>query len=200
MCSALSSPQIARNVAHLITAAVVIAYPAVVYAGLQYFDAWVVALLLLIAAIVRLMALGRRDIERQVLTPLIGGAVVLAATAIFVFVFNCDRCLRFYPVFMSLLLFGIFFWTLRNPPSMVERFARLSNPDLSGAAVSYTRGVTQVWCGFLLCNAAIALYSSIGPSLELWAIYNGLISYCVMGLICAAEFVVRCRVIGRAAP
>src|SRR2546423_11913745 len=36
--------------------------------------------------------------------------------------------------------------SLFRPPTVVERLARLRNPELPAAGVRYTRQVTQVWC------------------------------------------------------
>ncbi|MFH4410585.1 Clp protease, partial [Acinetobacter baumannii] len=64
--------------------------------------------------------------------------------------------LKLYPVGMSLGALGIFAFTLLKPPSMIERFARLVEPDLPPSGVHWTRQVTKVWCVFFLCNALIA--------------------------------------------
>ncbi|MFH3675948.1 hypothetical protein WAH59_22555, partial [Acinetobacter baumannii] len=43
--------------------------------------------------------------------------------------------LKLYPVGMSLGALGIFAFTLLKPPSMIERFARLVEPDLPPSGV-----------------------------------------------------------------
>ena len=64
-------------------------------------------------------------------------------------------------------------------------------PDLPEAGVRYTRTVTWVWCGFFAVNAGIALWTALATSLETWALYNGLISYGLMGLLLGGELLVR---------
>jgi uncharacterized membrane protein len=44
---------------------------------------------------------------------------------------------------------------------------------------------------FLLCNGAIALYTALVSSREVWALYNGLIAYGLMGAMFAGEWLVR---------
>lgn len=99
--------------------------------------------------------------------------------------------LKLYPVFMSVGALIIFATTLIKPPSMIERFARLVEPDLPASGVIWTKNVTIVWCGFFILNACIALYTVLFSSTQMWVLYNGFISYLLMGLLFAGEFVLR---------
>ena len=99
-----------------------------------------------------------------------------------------------YPVFINLALASIFAASLMFPPSIVERIARLSDPDLPARAVRYTRHVTMVWVAFLVCNAAISLATAVWGTLAQWTLWNGLLSYLAMGLLFAVEYAVRRKV------
>jgi uncharacterized membrane protein len=68
--------------------------------------------------------------------------------------------------------------------------ARLQEPDLPESGVLYTRKVTLVWCAFFIMNAATALYTCF-ESIEIWTLYNGLISYLLAGSLFAGEWIVR---------
>jgi hypothetical protein len=46
--------------------------------------------------------------------------------------------------------------SLLSGPSMIERLARLREPDLPPEAIRYTRRVTQAWCVFFVFNGGIA--------------------------------------------
>jgi uncharacterized membrane protein len=74
---------------------------------------------------------------------------------------------------------------------MVERIARLTEPDLSEEAINYTRNVTVIWVIFFLINGTIATYTTFYTSIEVWTLYNGLIAYLLMGLIFGIEYTVR---------
>lgn len=118
-------------------------------------------------------------------------AFALAAVTGF---FNVGWPLRWYPVFVNgamLLLFGV---TLRGGQSMVERLARLKEPDLPPHAVDYTRKVTMAWCGFFIVNGSIAAATSLWGSDRVWALYNGAIAYGLMGVFGASEYLIRRRV------
>lgn len=121
------------------------------------------------------------------------GLAVLPVFAAILAVGAFDRQLsvRLYPVFMSMAMFAVFAVTLCRPPSMVERFARLFEPDLPRSGVRYTYWVTIVWVGFFALNGAIALWSVLQPGWAAWTLYNGVISYIAVGTLIAGEYAIR---------
>ena len=180
----------ARNIGPILFAL----YPLLIFAGLQFMDARSVALLLLIGLALRYRARVVRLLNGFSLVqfvalgipPLLGLAVLVT---------NSETLLRLYPAAISasmLILFGL---TLLYPPTMVERFARMQEGGLSPKGVQYTRRVTETWCAFFAINGAIAVYTAVFASRELWALYNGLLSYLVMGALFAGERLVRRRVL-----
>ncbi|EYU47959.1 putative membrane protein [Acinetobacter baumannii 1457504] len=46
---------------------------------------------------------------------------------------------------------------------------------------------------FLFCNALIALSTVLFTSTQVWVIYNGFISYVLMGILFLGEFILRKR-------
>jgi len=99
-----------------------------------------------------------------------------------------------YPIFVSILFFCVFSYSLVHPPTVVERLARLEDPELPPKGVDYTCKVTQVWCGFFLINAALSLTTVWYADRWLWSLYNGCIAYVLMGLLMAIEMTVRRKV------
>lgn len=123
------------------------------------------------------------------------GAMLLVAGAVGVTALvDRELSVRLYPVFMGLAMLAAFASTLVRPPSMIERLARLGEPDLPPSGVVYTRKVTWVWCAFLLINSLIALWTALEADWKTWTLYNGLISYIAMGVLFAGEWLVRGRV------
>lgn len=169
------------------------AYPALVFFGLGHFEPRIFGVLLLLVLLLR---------QRRAAKTLIAGlsrwqwlaAGASAALALSIVVANSEALLRLYPVVINLGMLALFAISLREPPSMVERIARLKEPDLSAAGVRYTRRVTQVWCAFFVLNGALALCSALVASRAVWAIYNGCIAYVLMGLLFAGEWLVRRKV------
>lgn len=102
--------------------------------------------------------------------------------------------LRGYPVLLNLLLFAAFGASLYRGMPVVERLARLREPDLPPHAVRYTRQVTRVWAGFFLCSALVSCALALWAPLAWWTLYTGLIAYGLMGALFAGEWLVRQRV------
>lgn len=102
---------------------------------------------------------------------------------------------KLYPVTISVGLALLFAASLIRPPSMVERFARLKDPDLPPEGVEYTRQVTKIWLAFFVFNASVSAYTSLRMSDESWLLYNGLISYLLIGLLFAGELLARKKII-----
>lgn len=121
---------------------------------------------------------------------LLSAIVLLAASLLG----KAEQAMLYYPLWVNsgmLLLFG---WSLCYPPTVVERIARLMEGELDAKGVAYTRKVTQVWCGFFLLNGSIAALTAWWGDWDLWVLYNGFIAYLLMGLLMAAEWLVRRRV------
>jgi uncharacterized membrane protein len=182
-------------VAKLLLVLLALAYPLLVYYGLLHFPAKWVALAIAALLLTRLLLLQRQmtDAGRALYPALLLGVVCALVSAIL----NHSGALRLIPVLINISCLIAFALTLRQPPSMIERFARLQEPFLSPDAIAYTRKVTIVWCGFFVLNGSVALYTALYASMETWTLYNGLLSYIFMGILFAVEYLVRLRVKAR---
>jgi uncharacterized membrane protein len=171
--------------------AVTISYPFLVWFSLDYFQPRSVALALAGLFLLRLLSRSSTSSVSKVeyLLVFAGGLFLLAVAMI-----NQINWLLAYPVFVSLLFFSVFSFSLFYPPTVVERLARMEDPDLPPKGVVYTRKVTLVWSAFFLVNAAISLFTIWYQDRWLWSLYNGCISYVLMGLLMAAEMSVRRKI------
>lgn len=175
-------------------AALIIAYPLIVYFGLDYFDARMIALILILMAVARLFIAKRLNRGGASMPQSNWVIAALLVVGILAMISNSVLLLQYYPVCMNVLMFILFFTSLLRPPSIIERFARIKTPDLPEAGIVYTRKVTMVWCGFFIVNGTMALYTVLGTGFGFWALYNGLISYSLMGLLFTGEYLVRRQV------
>ncbi|OOF65651.1 hypothetical protein [Rodentibacter sp. Ppn85] len=96
-----------------------------------------------------------------------------------------------YPIIINGLMLVIFGISLWQKQTIIERFARMQTPNLSEKGVRYTRKVTLIWCGFFIFNIAISGITIYFNLLDYWALYNGFISYLLMGILMAGEWIVR---------
>ena len=115
---------------------------------------------------------------------------VMLGILIATFYYDTDIFLKAYPVFISSGLLVAFALSLKFPPTIIEKIARLKNADLSDYAISYIRKVTKIWCVFFLFNATAA-FCTMFMSAQIWLLYNGLISYLLVGSLMGIEFLVR---------
>ena len=100
------------------------------------------------------------------------------------------NALKLYPVFVNASLLTVFALSLKGT-SIVEKFARLREKELPEYAVRYCRRVTIAWCVFFILNGLVALDSALWRSDAWWGLYNGAVSYVLIGLMFALEFAVR---------
>lgn len=183
------------RLAQVILVLVVAAYPLAVYFGIQYLSLGYLLVLLLAVAGLRLLLLSTEKGRA-------GGRIGAGALAAILAVLAATSWLRgdatgllWYPVFCNLLMLGIFTHSLFfQSQSVIERLARIREPELPASGVAYTRRVTQVWCMFFVLNGAIAAATAVRGELQLWTLYNGLVSYLLMGLLLVGEWLVRRRV------
>jgi uncharacterized membrane protein len=162
-------------------------YPFAVYFGTQYLPPWKIASVLMVLLGLRLIA--SYSIKHWSYPLLIVG-IMYFGVAIWS---NQLLTLRFYPVIANAAMLLLFAWSLYSPPSLIERIARIQHPNLPPEGVIYTRRVTQIWCGFFSINGSIALATALWSSMETWSLYNGLIAYILMGILFAAEYLIRIK-------
>ena len=163
-----------------------VAYPLLVYLAMGRFEPRWMALLLFALALLRALT------SRQPLW--MAAAAGAGVLALLTTLLNQALPLKLYPLLVNVVMLLVFATSLRFGPPVVERLARLQEPDLPSFAVAYTRKVTQVWCGFFVLNGGLALVTALWASDRTWALYNGLLAYVMMAVLFAGEWLVRRRV------
>ena len=168
----------------------VVVYPLLVYVGLTRFSVRGLGLILLVVLLpphLGRIFRARREHLRAVLPLPIGiGALLLCAVAV-----DDERFVLALPVLINVILFVGFASTLRAKVTMIERFARMQVDDLSDEEVTYCRSVTILWCGLFVLNGAVTAVLAVRGPIEWWTVYAGGISYALIGILFAAEYVVR---------
>lgn len=172
-----------------LSALALLAYPLAVYYGLQFGGVTSVAGVLAVLFLVRMVGGKQVPIkELKYIAIISGGAgIVLAGLG---WLFKTEGWFTFYPVIVNLVMLFVFFSSLYQPQSMIERFARLQEPDLPLSGIQYCRSVTKVWCVFFIINGSISLFTCF-LTMKAWMLYNGFISYFLIGLLFIIEWLVR---------
>lgn len=168
-------------------------YPLLVWLGLAARSPRTTALVMLCLVLPVALWLGRGARSAAARWLLLGPVVTLVGLAVAA-CFDTAQFLFVEPVAISagfLVLFGA---TLRRGAMpMVERFARLQDPDLSPPKQAWCRLWTGIWCAFFVANGSIALVLALAAPLAWWACYNSLLVYLVMGVLFATEWTLRRR-------
>ena len=176
----------------IVSAIALLAYPLAVYYGLSQWGLGSVAALLAFLFVLRIIGGNQTRLRELKYIAWMSGIAGITLTLLAV-LFKNTVWFTYYPVIVNILMFSLFFASLWQKESMIERFARLHESELPDYAVTYTRTVTRVWCVFFVINGTISLFTSF-IGLDIWTLYNGLISYLLAGGLFACEFAVRLHV------
>lgn len=161
-----------------------VAYPLVVWLGWGRISPRLLGCILLSALGVRFLAFGSRGkaLAPAALIPLV--PVALGAIS------DNPNLFLWYPAFVCGATAFWFGTSLRGVPA-IEGFARLRHPELPPAALRHCRQATVAWTLFLVANTLVSVGSAVSGNLRFWTVWNGAVSYALMGLMFAAEYAVR---------
>jgi uncharacterized membrane protein len=185
-------------VVSIMTGLLLLAWPFLIWFGLAHNSLpWLLPLMALLLFL-RFRQTRRQSGPLSVVTQIV--AVAGMTLCIASYLLKTHQLLLFYPVVVSGVMLAVFGGSLWSSMPVVERLARLRDPVLPEQAVRYTRRVTQIWCAFFIGNGGIALVTALYGDMSLWTAWNGMISYLLMGMLMAGEWLVRQRVIKRDKP
>jgi uncharacterized membrane protein len=161
-------------------------YPVLVwlYGGAVAPSLFVLFALLLVGVRMALMTPGDNQPWRLSLAVVAVFLVVLAAL-------DMDLGTKAYPVLLSLAAAYVFAQSLLSPPSLIERMARVRRPTVSEGLRIYCRNLTVIWVVWLVLNAAIAAVLAVHGSDRAWALWTGVLSYVLSGILLVGEMGVR---------
>jgi len=166
-------------------------YPVLIYFGLNYFTPAHLGLFFLALFILRIFfSKSTNKIARWqlIFTVVIGGTL-----ATLTWIFDSKEYLLWYPVGLSIAFFLVFTMSIIFPPTVIEQIARPRNKDFPEVAVVHTRNVTIVWATFFALNIVVSSWTVLSDDMEVWTLYNGLISYIIVGILIGIEVLVRRR-------
>ena len=118
--------------------------------------------------------------------------ISIAITLIVIALFHYTQLyfIKFYPVCANFTVFLVFFKSLFEKETIIQKFAKIIDGELSERALKYTRNLTHIWCGLTFFNFIISLIT-VFLSEEIWALFNGFISYILIGTLFFVEYVIR---------
>ncbi|MBO7613014.1 MAG: AMP-binding protein, partial [Treponema sp.] len=121
------------------------------------------------------------------------------AAGIACFFTNQAVFLKLYSVAVTSTFFFVFASSLVWGPNIIFRFATMADKSILNSAKEksverYCRKVCIAWCLFFILNAGISAFTALKCSDAVWSLYNGGISYALMGLMFAVEYIIRIQV------
>lgn len=111
--------------------------------------------------------------------------------------------IKLYPLLVNVGWLAVFGLSLLFPPSFVFEIASVLDKSVKNADVEkpvrrLCKSATVVWCVFFVFDTAAAWFTIFGPLVNgreerltdaLWGIYNGAVTYLLMGVIFVIQFV-----------
>ncbi len=187
-------------------------YPILVFTMLVIFkvDTKILSLsIIALAAAFFLSATGNRKTDANEKTTLdwkpFFSSVLFLSAGLFCFITGKEFFLKIYSVVINLTMLFVFGSTLFMPPNIIFRFATMSDKSIKGSSFEqkvykYCHKVTVIWCCFFILNGSAAALTTFADKIfglspeaarKVWAVYNGGISYVLMGALFVIEFIVR---------
>ena len=187
-------------------------YPVLVFTMLVIFkvDTKILSLsIIALAAAFFLSATGNRKTDANEKTTLdwkpFFSSVLFLSAGLFCFITGKEFFLKIYSVVINLTMLFVFGSTLFMPPNIIFRFATMSDKSIKGSSFEqkvykYCHKVTVIWCCFFILNGSAAALTTFADKIfglspeaarKVWAVYNGGISYVLMGSLFVIEFIVR---------
>lgn len=162
-----------------------LAYPFIVYFGISYLPPSFFGIVLVALLAMRFGVLLPE--ERLLFLPIL---TVFLGYAIATVIFDSAPMLLFYPALVNFSLCLVFANSLRQEEPLLLRIVRARGAVINKHTPRYLYRLTALWAGFFVLNGMISIWTST-LSLQAWTLYNGLISYFIIAILGATEWIYR---------
>ena len=184
-----------RHILNVLFYSVSIIYPALVFYFLVIRGTHIRILSLFVMAFALLSFIGGTSKKSRIKSFLLP-SLLLFGTGVVCLLTNAAIIFKIYPLLMNLLFLGSFGLTLLQPPSFIYRLAILQDKSIPNSPgekriAGYCKKVTIIWILFFIFNGCMAGWTIFFGSDMLWSVYNGGISYILMGILFAGEYIAR---------
>jgi uncharacterized membrane protein len=166
-------------------------YPVAVWVGLTYLSTRAVGLLV-VGLLVPMLAVRLWRADRSTFWSILRVPLAILGLILVGVILDDRRYVLAMPVLINTVLLLTFGPTLRpGAVPMIERFARMQDPELGPDKQAHCRQFTWVWCGFFALNGGLAAVLALWAPIAWWATYTGLVAYVLMGILFTVEYVIR---------
>ncbi|GHU67280.1 hypothetical protein FACS189447_09330 [Spirochaetia bacterium] len=184
--------------------ALIILYPLLVFSALvifklsiRYLSILIMLLAVVYAIVNRKQYHGRHPVFVYI-SPVILFTIGIVCLSITFFIDTEDLSkviFKLYPALADLVYLTIFGTSLFIPPTIVYSFINVFDKKLNEHLEkvyfeNYCRKCTVYWCVFFILDCIVSLITALFESDLAWGIYNGGITYVLMGLLFVGEYVI----------
>lgn len=162
-----------------------IAYPFIIYFGLSVLPPSFFGLVLIVLLGLRFGILLPE--ERLLFLPVL---LVFLVYAVITVLGDSAQLLLYYPALVNFTFFLVFANSLRSGEPLLLRFVRARGYATSDHTPRYLFWLTMVWAVFFVFNGLVSIWTST-LSIQAWTLYNGLISYFLVTILGAGEWLFR---------
>lgn len=116
--------------------------------------------------------------------------VTVTMTVIYTFMHTGCTMLKYYPVIMNFFFFITFTISSFQKETMLHKIAKKLDNEITEEFDTYMRNFTYIWILVTFTNLVISFSTLFMPD-RIWALYNGCISYLLIGTVLAIEYPIR---------
>jgi uncharacterized membrane protein len=179
-----------RSFVKIVLTILFILYPVMIYVGFKHLV--IEQIYLVITGLFILRFIVTRKDSNQITKIINFSTIFMIIICIIGYFLKKNELVRLYPILVNLSLAIVFVRSLMpNNVPVIETVARLHEKEFPLQAVHYTRNVTKIWLIFFIVNGSISAYTYFYSTLEIWALYNSLISYVLTGILFICEYSIR---------
>jgi uncharacterized membrane protein len=174
--------------------ALIVLYPVLVFSALVIFKLSIRYLsVLIIALAVAYFLVHRHNYKGRHRIVVFVSPAILCCIGIICLITKSSLTLKIYPALADLVYLVIMGTSILIPPPVVFYFINMFDKKIkdhieTGFFEQYCRRAAIVWCVFFVLDGIVALITVFRASDIVWGIYNGGITYVLMGLIFVGEY------------
>ena len=170
----------------VVISVLMLVYPFLVYRGLSRWSPSLLIGVLFIVVALRFIFSGGFRQKSQIF-----GFVFIAVYSLTVYLTNSELLLRFYPAAISIFVSYLFFSSLMQPESFLEKWVKKTGKVITPNIKHYLFYLSGIWGVLMLINSAVAAWTACCSNIKTWAWYNGFFVYFLFAAVFLMEWLYR---------
>ena len=161
-------------------------YPFAIYFGLNFLSPATLGGLLAAVVLLRVLLSDMSSAFKGLML-----IVVVSLLVLHRWMHDDQQLLKFYPVAVNFIMLVVFSSSLLQAQPLIEKIALSRNMDVGEHNRRYLRILTIVWSLFFVFNVIASAWTALYATMNFWLLYNGFISYLLIGALVGCELIYR---------